>query len=276
MKPGIYPDILNEDYHAGPGISASGLKLIAERSPLHYWSAYLDPKREPRKTTPAMILGTAIHAAVLEPDTFGERFYPAPDVDRRTKEGKMLYETAFGIAAEQNATLISAADFEAALKIQNSCRQHPLAQAIFDEGAAEQSVFWIDPETEVLCKCRPDWLMPGAILDVKSAEDASEEKFKTSAYNYRYHLQAAFYMDGMAAAWGEMPEAFMFLAHEKTAPWASAYYFADGEMIDAGRAEYRKALRLYADCLSSDKWPGYSQQLQPLGLPRWAKKGESE
>jgi len=275
MKPGIYPDILNEDYHAGPGISASGLKLIAERSPLHYWSAYLDPKREPRKTTPAMILGTAIHAAVLEPDTFGERFYPAPDVDRRTKEGKLLYETALGIAAEQNATLISSDDYAAALKIQQSCREHPLAQVIFAEGKAEQSVFWIDPETEVLCKCRPDWLMPGAILDVKSTEDASAEAFMKSAYNYQYHLQAAFYMDGMAAAWNEQPEAFMFLAHEKTAPWASAYYFADGEMIDGGRAEYRKALRLYADCLAKDKWPGYSQQLQPLGLPRWAKREEA-
>jgi len=276
MKPGIYPDILNEDYHAGPGISASGLKLIAERSPLHYWSAYLDPQREQRKTTPAMILGTAIHAAVLEPATFAERFHPAPDVDRRTKEGKMLYEVALGISTEQNATLISSDDYAAALKVQRSCRDHPLAQAIFAEGKAEQSVFWIDPETEVLCKCRPDWLMPGAIVDVKSTEDASAEAFMRSAYNWQYHIQAAFYMDGIAAAWGEMPEAFMFLAHEKTAPWASAYYFADGEMIESGRAEYRKALRLYADCLNKDKWPGYAATLQPLGLPRWAKKGESD
>jgi len=137
-------------------------------------------------------------------------------------------------------------------------------------------VFWIDPETEVLCKCRPDWLIPGAIVDVKSTEDASAEAFMRSAYNWQYHLQAAFYMDGMAAAWDEQPEAFMFLAHEKTAPWASAYYFADGEMIEAGRVEYRKALRLYADCLSSDKWPGYAATLQPLGLPRWAKKGNSD
>ena len=43
MKPGIYHDIPIEQYHADPDtISKSGLDLIA-RTPLHYWSAHLDP-----------------------------------------------------------------------------------------------------------------------------------------------------------------------------------------------------------------------------------------
>ncbi len=274
MKDGIYHNISNDDYHAGPGISASGLKLIANRSPLHYWSAYLDPKREARKTTPSMLLGSAIHSAVLEPDLFRDQYMVAPDVDRRTKEGKMLYETALGIAAENGSTLLSSDDYLTAIKIQESCRRHPLARRIFEDGKAEQSVFWTDPETGVLCKCRPDWLLGGenpAILDLKSTEDASAEAFTRSSYNWQYHLQAAWYLDGVEHALGLKPDAFMFLAHEKTAPFASAYYFADDAMIEAGRIAYRKALRLYAECLNSNKWPGYAPQLQPLGLPRWAK-----
>ena len=74
----ILENLTNAEYHASEGISASGLKLIG-RSPLHYWAAYLDPKREPRVETPALKLGTAIHTAVLEPMRFADEYVVVPD-----------------------------------------------------------------------------------------------------------------------------------------------------------------------------------------------------
>lgn len=273
MKTGIYPDVTNEDYHGGVGISKSGLDLMA-RSPLHYWAAYHDPLRKPREETPAMRFGTAIHTAVLEPGTFLDRYVILPDgLDRRTKDGKAEYAVLEAKAEAKGAQLLPYADFDKAMAIKSACHTHPMAKQLFRDGKAEMSVFWTDEETGVLCKCRPDWLLGGdnpAILDLKTTVDASPDGFMKSAYKYRYHVQAAWYLDGLEAAMGVKPDVFMFLAIEKDPPYAPAFYYADDAMITAGRAEYRRLLRLYAQCQNEGSWPGYNPKLQPLSLPKWA------
>lgn len=50
--------------------------------------AFIAYKLKERKTTPAMILGEAVHCKVLEPDMFNERYVIAPDVDGSTSSGK--------------------------------------------------------------------------------------------------------------------------------------------------------------------------------------------
>ena len=269
MKTGVYPGISNDEYHGGEGISKSGLDVFA-RSPLHYWSRYLDPKREAREPTPAMRLGTAIHTAVLEPGEFASRHHVAPEVDRRTKDGKIIWQDAMDTAVAAGAELISNADAQICMSITAVVRSHPTARKVFTTGEAELSCYWTDRETGILCKCRPDWLNLPLIVDLKSTEDASPEGFQRSAWNWRYWVQAAWYMDGVEQATGQRPDAFVFAAFEKAAPFAPAFYFADKDMIDMGRAEYRKLLRRLADCKASDTWPGYDTAVQPLAVPLWA------
>ena len=221
-----------------------------------------------------MRVGTAIHTAVLEPETFLDRYVILPEgIDRRTKDGKAEYAILEGKAEAKGAQLLPYADFDKVMAIKSACHTHPMAKQLFRDGKAEMSVFWTDEETGVLCKCRPDWLLGGdnpAILDLKSTEDASPDGFTRSAYKYRYHVQAAWYLDGLEAALGVKPDVFMFLAVEKSAPYAPAFYYADDAMITAGRAEYRRLLRLFAKCQSENDWPGYPTKLQALTLPKWA------
>lgn len=275
MKPGIYAGISNADYHGGPGISKSGLDQIA-RSPLHYWARYLDPNRTPTEPTPSMKLGTAIHTAVLEPGEFAARHHVAPVVDRRTKDGKATWEAALAAAAEAGAELISNDDAITCMAIANVVRSHPTARKVFATGQAEMSCYWTDRETGLLCKCRPDWLALPFIVDLKSTGDASAEGFQRSAWNWRYWVQAAWYVDGVEQATGQRPDAFVFAAFEKAPPYACAFYYADQAMLDMGRAEYRRLLRILADCMSSDRWPGYDTDVRPLGLPVWALKAAND
>jgi hypothetical protein len=85
----IVQDMPNGEYHAHPAIGSSGLKLL-KRSPLHYWSAYLDPDRERREATPAMIRGTAWHAAIFEPEKFAAEFAAKPDIGPTSTLAKLL------------------------------------------------------------------------------------------------------------------------------------------------------------------------------------------
>ena len=280
----------NEDYHAHAGISASGLKLMG-KSPLHYWGAYLDPNREPREETPALKLGTAIHTAVLEPMRFADEYVVVPDSAPRRPTSVQLNakkpsdDTVAAIswwekfdADTKGKTVISRDDLATCTAISERLRQHPAAQVLFRDGVAEQSMFWEDPDTGVLCKCRPDWLIHSvAIVDVKSTQDASPAGFARSVANFEYHVQAAWYLDGVKICTNDRsPSAFIFAAFEKEAPHAVAFYNADPEMIELGRREYRRRLQVYANCLQSNVWPGYPAAITNLSLPAWLLKAAND
>ena len=88
--------LTSADYHQMPAIGSSGLKLL-QRSPLHYWSAYRDPKREPREPTPLMRIGTAWHSAIFEPEDFAERYTTGHDANPLTKRAKLLQSVLAGV-----------------------------------------------------------------------------------------------------------------------------------------------------------------------------------
>ncbi|VFS64078.1 Exodeoxyribonuclease 8 [Kluyvera cryocrescens] len=85
MKPGIYFDISNEDYHAGDGVSKSQLDMVAMSPALLKWQKAAPVDTEKLK---ALDMGTALHCLLLEPDEFDKRFIVAPQFNRRTAAGK--------------------------------------------------------------------------------------------------------------------------------------------------------------------------------------------
>lgn len=273
----------NADYHAGPGISKSHLDAISGGTPLHYWSKYLDPNRERPEPTPAMVLGSAVHSAILEPDVFPTEYTTVPEnapnrptaAQRNAKNpstGTLLaidYWDEFE-AANKGKVILSPGDYSFCLQMRDAVNRHPLASRILGSGKAEQSFFAIDDETGELVKCRTDWLADnGLIADVKTTESASPANFGKSVANFRYYVQAAFYSDILQQLYGEAPPAFVFLAVEKTPPFAVAVYFATPEQIELGREYYRKDLNLIAECKRTGNWPGYPDEALPIELPRW-------
>lgn len=168
-------------------------------------------------------------------------------------------------------TVLPAEHFDQLRAMLESVMAHPAASALLTgaKGKAEQSVYWIDAITGQLCRCRPDfWREDNIIVDVKTAEDASPEGFAKSIANWRYHVQHAIYVDGVKAATGKEPR-FVFLVVEKKPPYAVAVYVLDPESIALGRAEYRRDLQLYAECVRSGQWPGYGEKIQTIGVPQW-------
>ena len=259
-----------EEYHTGPGISKSALDQIA-RSPAHF----LAYKTAPHEPTPAMLLGSAFHSLVLEPGEFDARYCVAPEgIDRRTKLGKEAWAE---FEYEANGKEILKPDIMFTVRgMAQSVMAHPLARSLVTGGTAEQSIFWEPSVVEgVLSKCRPDYtkgLTDGryAVVDLKSTEDARPAAFERSAWNFRYHVQSAYYWDGSTEAFGRAPDAFIFIAVEKAPPYAVAVYEASMEMLNAGREEYFRNLRVYKDCMDSGSWPAYPVEITKLMPPRWA------
>ncbi len=278
---GLFPDVTNDDYHAQPHIGSSGLKLLSA-SPLHYWAQYLDPNRVRTPQTPAMKLGSAWHCAVFEPGEFDNRYVAMPDgIDRRTKEGKALWAELLASGKEP----LSAGDMDRVLAMGRAANAHPATQVLFSQpGLAEASLYFTDPATGVLCKIRPDYMVPpcdlfpnGLIIDGKSCEDASPEGFARQSWNYEMYYQAALYCDGFQSHFKTRarPE-FLWLAQEKEPPYATAIYSATADLVNYGRRKVRPLLELFKRCHESGHWPGYPTAVTELALPAWAVKTVQE
>jgi hypothetical protein len=255
----------NAEYHARSEVSKSGLDLV-HRSPLHFWNRYLNPNRVVEPPTDAMVLGSALHTRVLEPHLFDDEYAVAPQCDRRTKEGKMIWADFEQEAAGK--ALLKAEDAARINAMAEAVRQHPAARVLLSKsGKSEQSYFWTDDDSGIQCKCRPDFHTDDRriIVDVKTTEDASPRKFLNSAlYNWRYHVQAAFYMQGVPEA-----EVFLFACVEKKPPFAVAVYSLPAKLLERGLEEAKADLHLIAECRAANKWPSYSEEVQELPLPKW-------
>ncbi|QMP19197.1 exodeoxyribonuclease I [Pseudomonas phage Persinger] len=149
---------------------------------------------------------------------------------------------------------------------------HPAAGKLLTgvPGVAELSVYWNDPMTGVLCRCRPDWWREDDLLvDLKTTDDASLEGFARSIANWRYDVQAPFYLDGVRIATGRKPRGFVFIAVEKKPPYAVGVYVLDAESLELGRAQYIADLKRYAECERTNTWPGYGDKIQTISVPAW-------
>ncbi len=252
----------NADYHADPAVSASHLHAVA-KSPYHYWSRYLDPKRTPVEPTASVRLGSLVHCAVLEPSELQARYGVCGP--RNTKAGKEQAErmAAAGIEA------VTASDMLAANCMADSVHRHPAAAALLAQGKAEQSFWWDDASTGLRCKCRPDWYAGTTVVDLKTTTDASPAAFARSVATFRYHVQASHYLAGLHGA-----ERFVFIAVEKTAPYAVAVYELDAAAMAAGNELRQRDMRIIADCHATTEWPGYGDDCQTLSLPSWALRNE--
>ena len=251
----------NEVYHAtAEGVSASGLKLVL-RSPAHYrFQAAKPPSR-------AMEIGTAIHTALLEPERFAEQYVLLKEVaDRRASE----YKQAVKVHGSENVLVSKEADNVAGM--QETVLSNPaMSERLQAEGWRELSLFVRDPETGVLIRVRYDLLsVSGVAVDVKKCQDARPDEFSRAILNYQYDLQAALYTDAFEWATGKPLAAFEFAAIEEQMPHGHKLYQPCETTLQEGRAKYREALDLFAQCERSNDWPALEcNGPEIISLPPW-------
>jgi exodeoxyribonuclease VIII len=249
------------DYHKDTTkISKSGLDLI-NKSPLHYWDRYFNPNAQEKKTA-ALTFGSAVHTKILEPSEFDKKYAIAPTIDRRTKDGKSKWDDF--VSAHTNHEIITSDDYALIERINEAVLDHHQSSLLLSKLTTVEEVF-----THEDMKCKPDGITSlNIVLDLKTTEDASPYAFGRSALKYRYDVQAAFYTDILEAN-GLTVEGFVFIAVEKTAPFAVAVYVIEDEDINKGREKYLENLKVWRECKDTGKWPGYG--MGKLMLPNYGK-----
>ena len=245
-----------KEYDAIKALNYSGAKELL-KSPAHY-QAWLN---EPRKETPALAVGTAVHAEILQPQIASEIYAVAPDVDRRTKDGKAQWE-AF-VSQNQGKAVITGDQQITVCNVATAALKALTANGItFD--STELMTYH---ESIVPLKFAIDAVgSDGYLYDIKTTEDATPRGFKSSAISYKYYLQAFFYYQCYWWATKSKPAGFRFIVVEKNPPYAVAIYELGPTLMQWGADDFNKAIDLYKKCTDSGEWPGFPNDPQIIDV----------
>ena len=217
-----------------------------------------------------MQYGTVLHARLLEPATFDDRFYGMPSLDKRTKDGKAEFERHTALA--RGRTTFPIAWMRGIERIVDNAMLHRQVRSILGAGEAEVAFAWIDQETGIKLKIKVDWMSsPTVLADVKSALDVTRDGFSKACARLGYALSAYMYCEGVFQCTGEDPT-WWFIACEKDTPNTVAAYRASESFMRRGQELYRRALRRLAECRERGSFPMLQGdgEGEEIDLPRWA------
>ena len=262
--------ISNAEYRKKEGISSSDLKRMMKS--MAHWKYYHDNPED--NDTEALQFGRAYHKLMLEPDDFDNEFIVSPKFDRRTKDGKAAYEEFMKKA--EGKEVINEETYQKLLEMQKALYDTPFVKLLI-KGEHEKSFFWIDEDTMIPCKCRPDSF--GQIkdeffcIDLKTTKNAEADQFMRDALKLGYDIQAYHYCEGLEATYHK-PFKFIFIAQEKTAPYLVNVLEADSYFMGSGKELRSKLLEDYKKAMETGVWEGYmkaGEGINSLSVPAWIR-----
>ncbi len=234
----------NDHYHSHDSISASGLKVIANECLDHFVNG---PQI---KETAAMRLGTAVHARLIEPETYNDIYYHMNHIENgRTKEGIALKKKELENA--NGRIPLSFDDSEKVVGLYNRFEKNKTAIK-YCQGKIELSHYLKVDGVDV--RVRPDIIGHNNefIADIKTCQSSNPKKFKYDVFKRGYHIQAAFYMDMLGI------DEFRFILCPTNPPYRIEVVKLDEEKIEMGRELWKRAFKDWTAYLLTGIIPGPS------------------
>lgn len=274
----------NEDYHKPErGVSCSTIKMASEDPSLIVWSQNA-PKDESKMK--AIDFGTDFHAYFLEPDDFKKRYKVLPKFNRRKAEEKQQELDLIAEWESDGITAVTQDDLDKLESMRKSAMAHPTVETLMSCGVAERSFFWTDDETQLDCKCRPDWLIADisdeqrppfiandvdhVVVDLKTI--ANIGRIQAQIEDLKYYIQDQFYTNGVSnVIGGNVAFIFVFVSTslELGRYPVRVVVLSDAAKFD-GRNEIEENLRKIKRHKESDR----QETCITMDRPHWALNNE--
>lgn len=262
IESGIYYGMSNEEYHADEAIGSTSIKAISVSPANLYFNKF--------KGSKSANIGTAIHAALLEPDVFERDFIL--DESLKTRASKE-YKSLVSSGMKEEHIFIGSEVETINRMVEASQLNEYFMYYMGTSGKSEVSMFTTCPETGLRLKCRFDRISDSLPypLDVKSCQDASERGFSQAFGKYHYHIQAAFYLYVLKLVTGRDVNQFCFFAQENKAPYRNCMYYIGDDSLELGRKEMMRSLSTLKRCIEGelDKRDGIALQSSEINLPSY-------
>lgn len=285
---GAYPGISEHDYHSnalllpGPSLSASGAKLLLEKSPAHFFHQSALNSDRVSNDAPHFAVGRAAHAMILLGGDWKQHYHVTPPGFSRAKTVAIAEEiSAADYAISKGKTVIRHEDMALVERIADKIGANEAARHALMRGVPEMTLAWQDELTGVWLRARPDFLPQSCIdgedirivtdLKFMSGAHCSPRKFSKAMDDFGFYLAAAHYGEGIKQIYGKYPTGFVFVVVEKDEPHTVSLYYPPPEDIERGRLMMRQAINVFAECVKRNQWPGYADKPMEVGLPIYAR-----
>lgn len=268
----MFDDMPSGTYHADPSpepsMSSGIAKLLITHSPLHAF--YAHPRLNPAyrdEENGDFDRGSAAHALLLQGDDI---MIECPYNDWRTNAAKE-YRDAARVAGKLPLLSKHVGSVRAMVAVAKNfleCSELACSIASFH---AERTVIWNDHGIWKRARFDLEHHTRDLLLDYKTTENADPFAFSRAIVPLGYDVQAAHYSDAYMAKEGIEDEPdFIFLVQEREPPFACSLVGLEPALMDLGKRKVERASKIWADCISTGKWPGYPQSIAWVDAPAWA------
>jgi len=267
-----------------PSLSSGAAHRIVTRSPLHVWTEHPRLGAGTREESDAADTGTIAHDLLLGGEGKIAVINPADYRSKPTKdnpEGSIpvgwtnsAIRAARDEARANGLTPILAGAMAGAKAMCEEARrfvdQSEIA-GVFDEGASEVTMIW--REGDAWCRARPDYVNheQKVMLHYKTTRaSASPEAFvRGIMIGSGYDVSLAFYRRGFETLTQQKDFMHVILIQEQTAPYACALVSLDPAAWAIADGKVQRAIALWQQCISSGKWPAYSNRIHYATPTPW-------
>jgi hypothetical protein len=286
-KAGWYA-ITNEEHHAQPAISSSGLKMFCQ-SPEKYYHRYVKRDWKLDSYSTAFLIGTCVHMLILEPEK-AEHDIAFCDEKSTTKKYKEFVHETFDVDWDHPSNgcgrfmhknghhvyVLHTSTYEQVHAMAKKAYNHKLFRLLTESCVAETSGF--AKYRDSWLSCRGDLRSTGSgenryFIDVKTIENISEYALQSQLFSLGYHIQHLHYLNVANLIEGaDLYKRFYFFFIEKNFPHECRLVHldaTDGEMGSL-KQKYFEKLHQLQDSIARDDWQNPAKEkCGRIRIPSW-------
>ena len=271
IAPGWYDGIPLSIYHSAkittaPSVSSSGLRTMWSKSPKHFFARWpYNPNYDAEvdsEESAAFTIGRAAHHLYLGEDDFALQFIERPE-KLNTAKGYVPWhgnlteaKTFMKQQAAAGRTVLTPNDIKSIKGMARSLADEQLAVDLL-QGAVEQTLIALDPDTGLWLKARPDVIptSDGMFADLKTTPSVVDVDLKMTLRKYGYHMQGALIWE-VCEMLGLPFDGFALILIEKKYPYCTRIIELTDEDLGRGRLQNRAMIRRIKKALDEGHWPG--------------------
>ena len=259
----ILENISDEEYSKIDAINYSSLKKFMV-SPKHYKYSTEDQALD---TKEAFNVGRAIHHLALKKETFSDNWVVSPVCDKRTKDGKQIWEDFVKSSAGKSILLPD--EFETVTNCGAALLNNDYFKYFFGNGKVSTECVIVTEYAGVKIKGRLDAfnVTTNTVMDIKSFNKTPEvEEVVREIFNRRYNYQAFLYKILGKSVTGSLPK-FEWCFIEKKSPNSIGWFeYSDRLVSDQSVQNIEEALCRFENAKKNDIWTGLPHENTPYVL----------